>query len=129
MGYITDGEVYIAGRAKDLIIHAGKNIYPQDIEAIANTIPGVHPGRVVAFGVPDEREGTELIAIVAEVDTEEAAERKQITAAIRQAVVRQSQVAVAYVHLVGPHWLIKTSSGKIARNANREKWLKEKGSS
>jgi fatty-acyl-CoA synthase len=126
MGYLADGEIYIAGRAKDLIIHAGKNVYPQDIEAIANTVPGVHPGRAVAFGVPDEREGTELIAIVAEVNTEDPAERKQITAALRQAIARQSQAAVAYIHLVGPHWLIKTSSGKIARRANRDKWLTER---
>ncbi len=51
-GYIVDGEVYIIGRSKDLIINAGKNVYPQDIEAIVNQIPGVHAGRAVVFGVP-----------------------------------------------------------------------------
>jgi len=125
MGYIADGEVYIVGRSKDLIINAGKNIYPQDIESIVNTVPGVHPGRAVAFGVPDEREGTELVAVVAEVATDDSRQRKQIAAAIRQTVARQSMVAVSYVHTVGPHWLIKTSSGKIARAANRDKWLAE----
>ena len=56
------------GRSKDLIINAGKNVYPQDLEAIVNELPGIHAGRtVVVFGVPDEREGTELIAVVAEV--------------------------------------------------------------
>jgi fatty-acyl-CoA synthase len=117
--------VYVVGRFKDLIINAGKNIYPQDIEAIVNTVPGVHAGRAVAFGVPDEREGTELIAVVAEVNTEDAHERKHIAAAIRQMVARQSMVAVSYVRLVDSHWLIKTSSGKIARAANRDKWLAE----
>jgi fatty-acyl-CoA synthase len=125
MGYIAGGEVYIVGRSKDLIINAGKNIYPQDIEAIVNTVPGVHAGRAVAFGVPDEREGTELVAIVAEVGTDDPHERKHIATAIRQAVVRQSMVTVSYVHLVDAHWLIKTSSGKIARAANRDKWLAE----
>ncbi|MFN8563239.1 MAG: AMP-binding protein [Anaerolineae bacterium] len=50
-GYIADGEIYIVGRSKDLIINAGKNVYPQDIEAIVNTVDGIHAGRAVAFGV------------------------------------------------------------------------------
>ena len=127
MGYMADGEVYIVGRKKDLIINAGKNVYPQDIEAIVNEVPGVHPGRAAVFGVPDEREGTELIAVVAEVDADDPAGRKQIARAIRQLVARESTVTVSYVTLVGPKWLIKTSSGKIARAANREKWLAEQG--
>jgi len=125
MGYVADGEVYIVGRSKDLIINAGKNIYPQDIEAIVNEVPGVHTGRAVAFGVPDEREGTELIAVVAEVGSDDPRERKKIATAIRQTVARQSMITVSYVHLVDAHWLIKTSSGKIARAANRDKWLAE----
>ncbi len=126
MGYLADGEVCIVGRLKDLIINAGKNIYPQDIEAIVNTVPGVSPGRAVAFGVPDEREGTELIGIVAEVTTDDVQERKHIAYQIRNTVAKQSMVTVTYVHLVGERWLIKTSSGKIARAANREKWLAER---
>jgi acyl-CoA synthetase (AMP-forming)/AMP-acid ligase II len=122
-GYLAEGELYVIGRSKDLIINAGKNIYPQDIEAIVNQIPGVHAGRVVVFGVPDEREGTELIVVVAEVETEDTAERKQINRRIRQEVSRQSMAAAAYVTLVEPKWLLKTSSGKVARAANREKWL------
>ncbi len=125
MGYIAEGEVYIVGRKKDLIIHAGKNVYPQDIEAIVNQVSGVHPGRAVVFGVPDEREGTELIVVVAEVDVDDPAARKRIARDIRQMVARKSAVTVSYVKLVGPKWLIKTSSGKIARAANREKWLAE----
>jgi len=125
MGYIADGDVYIVGRLKDLIINAGKNIYPQDIEAIVNTVPGVHVGRAVAFGVFDEREGTELIGVVAEVDVDNPIERKHIAQQIRQAVAKQSMITVSYVHLVNERWLIKTSSGKIARAANRDKWLAE----
>jgi acyl-CoA synthetase (AMP-forming)/AMP-acid ligase II len=123
MGYMVGREVFIVGRKKDVIIVAGKNIYPQDIEAIVNEVPGVHPGRAVVFGVPDEQEGTEAIVVVAEVDVEDPEERKAIARAIRQTVARQSEVTVKYVTLVGPRWLIKTSSGKIARAANREKWL------
>jgi acyl-CoA synthetase (AMP-forming)/AMP-acid ligase II len=127
MGYMAEGELYIVGRSKDLIINAGKNIYPQDIEAIVNGVPGVHAGRAVAFGVPDEREGTELVAVVAEVGTADGDQRKRINKAIRQEVARQSTVTVSYVHLVGPKWLLKTSSGKIARAANRDKWRAETG--
>jgi len=124
-GYRAADELYIVGRSKDLIINAGKNVYPQDIEAIANHVPNVVPGRAVCFGVPDEREGTELIALVAEVRTQDPAEQRQIGAALRQAVAAQSSVTLTYVKLVDDRWLIKTSSGKIARAANRDKWLRE----
>ncbi len=124
-GYVVEGEVYVVGRSKDLIINAGKNIYPGDIEAIINNVPGVHAGRAVVFGVPDEREGTELLAVVAETHTADAAERQAIARAIRQEVARQAAVTISYVHLVGQRWLLKTSSGKIARAANRDKWLHE----
>jgi len=126
MGYLADGEVFVVGRSKDLIINAGKNIYPQDVEAIVNTVPGVHAGRAVAFGVPDEREGTELIAVIAEVETDDPGEHRRIGASIRQAVAAQGMVTVSYVRLVDSRWLIKTSSGKIARAANRDKWLAER---
>jgi len=126
-GYIVDGEVYVIGRSKDLIINAGKNVYPQDLEAIINSVDGVHPGRAVVFGVPDEREGTELIAVVAEVDTDDEAKRKAIFQTIKQTVAMQTTVTVNYVHLVGEKWLIKTSSGKISRSANRDKWMRETG--
>jgi fatty-acyl-CoA synthase len=125
MGYLSDGEVYVIGRSKDLIINAGKNVYPQDIEAIVNEVEGVHAGRAVAFGVYDEREGTELIAVVAEAGTDDPQELKEIGKRIRQEVARQSMVTVSFVQLVGDKWLIKTSSGKIARAANRDKWLRE----
>ncbi len=126
-GYMVDGNVFVIGRTSDLIINAGKNIYPQDIEAIVNTVPGVHAGRAVCFGVPDEKEGTELLAVVAEVNTEDPEVRQEINKTIRQEVTRHGAVAVSYVYLVGPRWLLKTSSGKIARAANRDKWLMETG--
>jgi fatty-acyl-CoA synthase len=125
-GYLADGEVYVIGRSKDLIINAGKNVYPQDLEAIVNEVPGVHAGRAVVFGVPDEREGTELIAVIAETRETDPDARQEIGKAIRQEVARRSTVTVSFVQLVDSKWLIKTSSGKIARAANREKWLQER---
>ena len=79
----------------------------------------------MAFGVPDEREGTELIGVVAEVTVDDPLERKHLATQIRNTVAKQSMVTVTYVYLVGERWLIKTSNGKIARAANREKWLVE----
>jgi acyl-CoA synthetase (AMP-forming)/AMP-acid ligase II len=128
MGYIADGELYVIGRAKDIIINAGKNIYPADIEAVVNTVEGVYPGRVCVFGVPDAREGTELIAVVAEAAPGvDPAAHGSIKAAIRAAVAAQTGVSASYVDLVDGRWLLKTSSGKIARASNRDKWLVERG--
>jgi acyl-CoA synthetase (AMP-forming)/AMP-acid ligase II len=124
-GYIANGEVFVTGRKKDLIIVGGKNIYPQDLEQLAMDVSGVHPGRVVAFGLFNETTGTEDVVMVAEIDAEDANEHQRIADQIRQVVTRGSAVALRYVHLVGPHWIVKTSSGKTARAANRDKFLAE----
>jgi fatty-acyl-CoA synthase len=126
MGYLADGELYISGRKKDLIIVGGKNIYPQDLEAIAGEVPGIYPGRAVAFGVMDERLGTESVVMVCELEhpaSEEA--HRAIESELRRRIVQNSDVTLADVHLVDKRWLIKTSSGKLARAANRERYLQE----
>lgn len=125
LGYLADGELYITGRQKDLIIVGGKNIYPQDIENALNDIPGVHPGRTVAFGVPNEALGTEDIAVICEVDTSDPQAHAAITRAIRTRVAQTTDATARYVHLAGPRWLIKTSSGKIARTANRQQFIEQ----
>lgn len=127
MGYLADGEVYITGRKKDLIIVGGKNIYPQDLEAIANLTPGLVPGRSVAFGLADKALGSENVVMVCEVENAAASdeEKHQIEMELRQRVVARSEVALSDVRLVGKRWLIKTSSGKISRSANRDKYIRE----
>jgi acyl-CoA synthetase (AMP-forming)/AMP-acid ligase II len=124
-GYLVNGELYITGRKKDLIIVGGKNIYPQDLELLAYTVPGVHTGRASAFGIFNETNGTEDVVLVAESDGSNPADWDKIANDIRAEVTRGSAVALRYVHIVGRHWLVKTSSGKTARSANREKFLKE----
>lgn len=123
MGYLADGELYIVGRLKDLIINGGKNIYPADIEEIVSTVPGVRPGRVVAFGIPDDTEGTELIAVVVEVDTDETEKKAEIERQIRRAVTQETALTVTFLDVLSERWIIKTSSGKTSRTANRRKWL------
>jgi fatty-acyl-CoA synthase len=128
LGYIANGEVFVTGRKKDILIVGGKNVYPQDLEHLAMDVQGVHPGRVVAFGVFDEISGTEEVVIVAEIDSADEQEREQIGDAIRQNVTRGSAIALRNAYIVNKHWLVKTSSGKIARSANRDKYLAEMGS-
>jgi acyl-CoA synthetase (AMP-forming)/AMP-acid ligase II len=134
LGYLANGEVFVTGRKKDLIIVGGKNIYPQDIERLVNEVTGVHPGRAVAFGVFDEQAGTEEVVVVAEMDHIRQAELSELNAEwdqeavrlaqeIRQKVNRGSDIILRTVHVVEKDWLLKTSSGKIARLANRTKYL------
>jgi fatty-acyl-CoA synthase len=124
-GYVSNGEVFVSGRKKDMIIVGGKNIYPQDLESLTYEVPGVHAGRSVAFGMFDEAQGTEEVVIIAEVDSEDAGEQQKIADAIRLHVTKNSAIALRYVKVVGPKWILKTSSGKTARSANKEKFLRE----
>jgi len=125
LGYVHEGELYVTGRKKDLIIVGGKNIYPQDLERLASEVPGVHPGRVAAFGVFNEKIGTEDVMLIAEVDGAGENSRREIGDEIRTRITKSSDIALRYVHLVPRGWLLKTSSGKVNRDANRGKYLKE----
>ena len=100
-------------------------MYPQDIEAIACEVPGVHPGRVVVFGIFDEKSGTEDVVLVAEVDVEDKKEHLSIADNIRQHVTKNSAIALRHILVVDSKWILKTSSGKPARSANKEKYLKD----
>ena len=124
-GYISNGEVFVSGRKKDMIIVGGRNVYPQDLEMLTYEVPGVHSGRSVAFGIFDEAQGTEEVVIIAEVDSEGTDEQQKVADAIRLHVTKNSAIALRYVKVVGPKWILKTSSGKTARAANREKFLRE----
>lgn len=124
-GYISNGEVFVSGRKKDMIIVGGKNVYPQDLESLTYEVPGVHPGRSVAFGLFDQVQGTEEVVIIAESDFEDPAEQQRLADVIRQHVTKNSAIALRHVKVVGPKWIVKTSSGKTARSANKEKFLQE----
>lgn len=126
MGYMAAGHLYVSGRKKDLIIVGGKNIYPQDLEAIAGTLPEIYPGRTVAFGIVDQRLGSEGVVLVCELrDACTSAETKRIVGELRRRIVQQADITLADVRLVAKRWLLKTSSGKIARSANRDKYAYE----
>lgn len=124
-GYMVGNHLFITGRKKDLIIVGGKNVFPMDIEQLAMEVEGVHPGRVSVFGVFDETKGTEDVVLVAEVDTNDEEQRQRISEQIRMVVNRGSAIALRQIYLVDPGWMIKTSSGKNSRYANRDRYLKE----
>ena len=123
LGYVAEGRVFVTGRKKDLIIVGGKNIHPEDIEEIANHITGIYPGRAVAFGLFDPRTATESVVMVCElVGNPDQAQQKAIGDQLRQLVAQRSEITLGDVRLVSGRWIIKSSSGKIARAANREKY-------
>jgi fatty-acyl-CoA synthase len=120
-GYTTGGEVFVTGRKKDLILFRGNNIYPQDLEFIADGVPGVHPGRTVAFGVQNEETGSEDVVVI--VEAEPGADPERVEDAVRGAIAQQSECVAETVYVVPSMWLIKTSSGKISRTRCKEKFL------
>jgi acyl-CoA synthetase (AMP-forming)/AMP-acid ligase II len=123
LGYLADGDLFVLGRKKDLLIVGGRNVYPQDLEALAGEVEGVHPGRVAVFGITNFQAGTEDAALIAEVDTDDDGVHSQIRAELRKAIASGSDIVVRHIWLMPRGWLVKTSSGKVARSANREKIL------
>jgi len=124
-GFMANGELFVSGRKKDMIIVGGKNVYPQDLESLTYEVSGVHAGRSVAFGMFDDEQGTEDVVIIAEVDSDDANEQQRVADAIRLHVTKNSAIALRYVKVVDSKWILKTSSGKTARSANKEKFLAE----
>jgi acyl-CoA synthetase (AMP-forming)/AMP-acid ligase II len=123
LGWVdTEGHVYVTGRVKDLIIVGGRNVYPQDIEQVANETKGVHPGRAVSFGVGVRSLGTEGAVVLVESDEPEA-EWPEVARTVRAAVPARLDLDLADVRVVASGALRKSTSGKLARGGNREWYL------
>jgi fatty-acyl-CoA synthase len=121
--YRADGEIYITGRVKDIIIHAGHNLYPHEIEDAVAQVPGVRKGCVVAFGAPDPKTGTERLVIVAETRDKEPAARARIAQAITSHVAATMGLPPDVVEVIPPNAIPKTSSGKLQRDATKKRFL------
>jgi acyl-CoA synthetase (AMP-forming)/AMP-acid ligase II len=126
LGFLdANGELFVTGRIKDLIIIRGMNHYPQDSE---RTVQSCHPALRrdcgAAFAVTDEN-GNECLAVVQEVERSHrrTADFAEIVKCIREAVIRQHDIAVQTIALIAPATLPKTTSGKIQRNYTRSLWL------
>lgn len=125
LGFLLDGRLYVTGRQKDLIIVGGRNFYPQDIEHIVNNCPGAISGRCVALGLEDEALGTQRVLVIVESHLKEPAEKGKLAAAVRRQVFEELDCPVAEVWVKEHMWLLKTSSGKIARKPNLERYLED----
>jgi fatty-acyl-CoA synthase len=126
LGFHLEGELYVIGRKKDLIIVGGENIYPQDIEEIVARHPAIHEGRVIAMGAYNPDTGTEDIILVAEVEGESLlANAGEIEQELRARVIAGMGVAVGAIFLKPPKWIVKSTAGKPARSTTFEKLLKE----
>ena len=123
LGYWADGELFVTGRVKDLIIKAGRNLCPQEVEEIVGAIAGVRKGCVAAFGVPDPAIGTERLIVVAESRESALPTRQRLRAAVTDRVVAALGIPPDTVVIAAPRSVLKTSSGKIRRSATREAYV------
>jgi len=124
--YRAGGEIYITGRVKDIIIHAGHNLYPHEIEDAVARVPGVRKGCVVAFGAADPVAGTERLVIVAESRERNREARARIAQAITAKITETVGQPPNVVEVVPPNAIPKTSSGKLRRDATKQRFLSGK---
>ncbi len=121
LGYIKDGELFITGRVKDLIIIRGRNYYPQDIEfLVENAHEAIRPGCTAAFSVEEDSE--EKLVIVAELRQHKNLPFEEIVAMIRQIITETNDIRVHAIVLIKPRTISKTSSGKIQRHAVKNEY-------
>jgi fatty-acyl-CoA synthase len=122
--YRADGEIYVTGRVKDIIIKGGRNLYPHEIEELTARVEGIRKGCIVAFGLKDEASGTEKLVVVAEVRERDTRKLAAISAAVTDQVMRGLGIPPDRVELIPPGSIPKTSSGKLRREETRKLFLK-----
>jgi 1-acyl-sn-glycerol-3-phosphate acyltransferase len=120
LAYIAAGDVYLTGRTKDIIIRAGRNIYPHELEEAISRLDGVRASRVTAFGSIDKKSGTERLIIVAETREKEDRALADLRSRINAVVADLVGAPPDDVVLAPPHTVLITSSGKVRRAASRE---------
>ncbi len=121
LGYWHDGELVITGRAKDLIIVNGRNIWPQDIEWAVEALPGVGRGDACAFSI--EGGDTETLVVIVQAYPSEPAERETLVGQIREAVKESAGIDARVVLIKRQPGLPRTSSGKLSRTHARSKYV------
>jgi fatty-acyl-CoA synthase len=121
LGYLVDGHVFVTGREKDIIIVNGRNLWPQDLEYVAERQDGVRTGDAMAFSLvgADRREEVVMLLQCREQD----AEKRDALAANLRAQIRTEFGVDCRIELVDPHALPRTSSGKPSRSKARQKYL------
>lgn len=122
MAYIADGDVYITGRIKDIIIRAGRNIYPHEVEESIGNIEGIRNGRVAVFGSMDAESRTEKLVVIAETRTTSADVLQDLRTRINAIMLELTGAPADDIVIAPPNTVLKTSSGKIRRAACRERY-------
>jgi len=126
LGFVSDGDLFVTGRLKDLIIIRGRNIHPQDLELCAErSHPAFRTGSGVAFSVPGE-DGEEVVLVYPDSGrrrTTDVADIADIAAAARRAIANEHLIDTLAVVLVASQSIPKTSSGKLQRSAARQMYL------
>lgn len=126
LGFTDRGELFVTGRSRDLIIVAGRNIYPHDVEEIVSSHPRVHDGRSVALGWLNPALGTEDLIVVAEVDDPDDLDLADaIERDLRERVSAELGIQVKAIHLKPPRWIVKSTAGKPARRDTLLKLTRE----
>jgi len=121
--YRAEGEIFVTGRVKDIIIKGGRNLYPHEVEELAGRADGIRKGCIVAFGLKDEGSGTEKLVVVAESRETDASRRSAIAAAIIQEISAGLGLPPDRVELIPPGSIPKTSSGKLRREETRQLYI------
>lgn len=122
LGFVWDGELYVSGRLKDMIIWHGVNLYPQDIElSVQNAHELCREDSGAVFAV--EKDGKEQLVVVQEVDKKLNADYREVVEAIKRNVSKEHELPLDVIYLIRHGAIPKTSSGKIQRNASRLEFL------
>ncbi len=120
LAYVAEGDVYLTGRIKDVIIRGGRNIYPHELEEAVGDIPGIRKGCVAVFGSTDSVAGTERLIVVAETREQESTRLEALQTQILGVATDILGSPADEVVLAPLHAVLKTSSGKVRRAAVRE---------
>lgn len=110
LGFRLDGELYVTGRRKEMVVVHGQNFFPDDVERVARTVPGVYRGRCVAFSDTDD-EGGERIGVIVETGADPAG----VCEEVRRRVAAEVDLARVAIYPVKPRWIPRTTSGKWQR--------------
>jgi 1-acyl-sn-glycerol-3-phosphate acyltransferase len=120
LAYVANGNIFITGRVKDIIIKGGRNLYPEEIEEAVGNLVGIRKGCVAAFASADSRTGSERLVVVAETRSSDAKMRAQLQQAVAETVSDVLGVPADEIIIAPPHTVPKTSSGKIRRSTARQ---------
>jgi len=123
LGYLAEGDLFITGRDKDVIIRAGHNLHPAELEAAVGELPGIRKGCVAVFGAPEASGATERVVIVAETREVAPQRQQQLRGQIQALASTLIDGPADAVVLAPPGAVLKTSSGKLRRAATRDAYL------